>query len=155
MNKNYKRQISEILPIIIELNDEEMDWLDEGNGFCALGNLPKKDYDDASYAITLKLRESYSQVKLKNENRYALTLTKKEIDYIYDIMVDLLVDFEYSEIVEQIEDIPPEIREENMNDFKGTLALTNAIFKKMGKPLQTFETLEKYLKELNSLEDNE
>ena len=147
--------MSERLPKTIELNDEEMDWLDNGNGFCALNNLPKKDYDDLSYTITLKIRESYNQVKLKNENRYVLTLTKKEIDCIYDIMVDFLIDFEYRRIVEEIEDILPEFREEYTNDFKETLALTNIIFKKMGKTLQTFETLEKYLKQLNCLEDIE
>jgi hypothetical protein len=38
--------VSEISPKTIELNDEEMDWLDNGNGFCALHNFPKKDYDD-------------------------------------------------------------------------------------------------------------
>ena len=141
------------LPKTIELNDEEMDSLDCGNGFCALDNLPKKDYDDISYTITLKIRESYNQAELKNQNRYVLTLTKKEIDCIYDIMVDLLIDFEYRKIVEEIEDMLPEFREECTNDFKKTLALTNAIFKKMGKPLQTFETLEKHLKQLNSLED--
>ncbi len=37
------------------------------------------DYDDTSYAITLKIRESYNQAKLKNKNRYVLTLAKKEI----------------------------------------------------------------------------
>lgn len=145
--------MSERLPKTIELSDEEMDWLDCGNGFCALDNLPKKDYDDTSYAITLKIRESYNQAKLKNENRYFLPLTKKEIDYIYDIMVDMLIDFEHRKIVEEIEDMLPEFREESINDFKETLALTNVIFQKMGKPLQTLETLEKKLKQLNSLED--
>jgi len=147
--------VSERLSKTIELNDEEMDWLDNGNSFCALDNLPREDYDEISYKITLKIRESYNQAKLKNENRYVLTLTKTEIDYIYDLMVELLIDIEYREKVEEVEDLSPELREEYINEFKETLALTNVIFKKMGKPLQTFETLENYLKQLNSLEDKE
>ncbi len=68
-------------------------------------------------------------------------------------MVDLLVDLEYREKVVEVEDISPELRAEYLNEFKGTLALTNGIFEKMGKPLQTLETLEKHLKQVNSLED--
>lgn len=142
------------MPKTIELNDEEMDWVDNGNGFCALDNLPKKDYDEISYAVTLKIRESYNRAKLKSENRYALALTEKEIDCIYDIMVDLLVDFEYKEKIKEVGDISLELREEYIKDFRGTLAFTNGIFKKMEKPLQTFETLEKHLRQLNSLENN-
>ncbi len=52
----------------VELNEGEMDWLDCGNAFCALDNLPKEDYDDLSYAVTLKIRESYNQAELKNED---------------------------------------------------------------------------------------
>lgn len=141
------------MTITIELNDEEMDWLDNGHGFCALDNLPKKDYDEKSYAVALKIRESYTQAKSPKDDVYVLTLTKEDIDCIYDIMVDFLIDFEYKEKVVEIEYILPEFREESINDFKGTLALTNGIFKKMGKPLQTLETLKKYLKQLNSLED--
>lgn len=36
--------MSERLPKTIELSDKEMDWLDCGNGFSALDNLPKKDF---------------------------------------------------------------------------------------------------------------
>ncbi len=46
---NLLREVSERLPKTIELSYEEMDWLDCGNGFCAL------------------------------DNRYVLTLAKKEI----------------------------------------------------------------------------
>jgi len=136
-----------------ELNEGEMDWLDCGNGFCALDNLPKEDYNDLSYAVTLKIRESYNQAESKNEDQYILTLSEEEIDCIYDIMVDLLVDFEYQDKVVNTEDISLELRAEHLNEFKGTLALTNGIFEKMGKPLQTIETLEKLIKQLNSLED--
>ncbi len=90
---------------------------------------------------------------MTKDDVYVLTLTKEDIDCIYDIMVDFLIDFEYKEKVVEIEKILPEFREEALNDFKGTLAPTNGIFKKMGKPLQTLETLKKYLKQLNSLED--
>ena len=68
-------------------------------------------------------------------------------------MLDLLIDIEYHEKIEAVEGKSNELREEFLNEFKETLALTNIIFNKMGKPLQTLETLEKYVKQLNSLED--
>lgn len=130
-----------------------MDWLDNGNSFCGLDDLPREDYDDLSYKITLKIRESYKQAKLKKDNLYELTLSKNEIDYIYDLMTDLLINIEYREKVEEVEDKPPELREECENEFKETLTLTNVIFNKMGKPVHTLKTLEKYVKQQNSLED--
>ena len=145
--------MSKQLPKTVELTDEEMDWLDNGNGFCALDNLPKKDYDEISYAVTLKIRESYNQAELKNKDRYVLPLTEEEIDCIFDIMVEMLIEIEFQEKVLKVKDLTPALREEYLNDFKETLALTNGIFEKMGKPLQTIETLEKRLKLLNPSED--
>lgn len=139
----------------IELNDEEMDWLDEGHGFGALDDLPKEVYDEISYTIMLKIREAYNKAKMKKEKRYFLTLTKKEIDCIFEIMFDMLVDEYNWEIVEGLEDILPKYRKKHINDIKEQMALTNIIFKKIEKPLQTFDSLEKYLKELETLEDNE
>ncbi len=143
--------MSKKLPKTVELNEEEMDWLDNGNGFCALENLPKKDYNEISYAVTLKIRESYNQADLTN--KYILTLTEEEIDCIFDIMVELLIEIEYQEKVVDVKDKSLELREVYINDFKGTLALTNSIFEKMGKPLQTLEMLEKHLKQMNSCEE--
>ena len=145
--------MSKKLPKTVELNEEEMDWLDNGNGFCALDNLPKKDYDEIFYAVILKIRELYNQAESTKEDRYILTLTEEEIDCIFDIMVELLIEIEYQEKVVDVKDISLELREEYINDFKATLALTNKIFEKMRKPLQTLETLEKYLIQMNSRED--
>ena len=41
--------MSEMTEIKIILNSEELDWLDNGNFFCSLDDLPRKDYNDISW----------------------------------------------------------------------------------------------------------
>ena len=70
--------MSEMTEIEIILNSEELDWLDNGNGFCSLADLPRKDYNDISWDVKEKLRVSYTkEAELKDE--YKIKLTKKEI----------------------------------------------------------------------------
>jgi len=141
------------LPKIIELNDEEMDWLDEGHGFCALADLPKEDYDRISYNITLKLREAYNQAELKNENRYLISLTQEEIEYIHDIIIDLFIGVTFQSLINDIKNVLPEFREEMINSFLESLELTNNILGKMEIPLQILKDLENHLNELQSTEE--
>lgn len=141
------------MPKTIELNDEEMDWFDNGNSFCALDDLPREDYDEISYRITLKIRESYKQAELKNNKLYELSLSEKEIDYIFDLMIELLIDIEYREKIVEVKSKHPELREECEKEFKELLTLTNILFNKMGKPIQTLKTLEEYVKQQNYFED--
>ena len=78
-------KMSEMTEIKIILNSEELDWLDNGNGFCSLDDLPRKDYNDISWSVKEKLRVSYTkEAELKDE--YKIKLTKKEIDCIQEIL---------------------------------------------------------------------
>ena len=138
----------------IELNEEEMDWLDEGHSFCALWDFAKKEYDNLSYAIMLKIRKAYNKIDTKDERKYRISLIKEEIDYLFEKMKDMLAD-DYNWMIEDLKNVLSEYREERISDFKEQLAITNRILKKLEKPLQTFESLEKYLKELETSEDEE
>ena len=116
-----------ILKIEIILNSEELDWLDNGNGFCSLNDLPRKDYDDIAWSIKEKLKVSYTkEAELKNE--YHIKLTQEEIDYIQEILTDSICD-EYHYYVNTSEKL---FLEEIVNEW---VPITNEVFKKLGIPI--------------------
>lgn len=117
----------EMTEIEIILNSEELDWLDNGNGFCSLNDLPRKDYDDIAWSIKEKLKVSYTkEAELKNE--YHIKLTQEEIDYIQEILTDSICD-EYHYYVNTSEKL---FLEEIVNEW---VPITNEVFKKLGIPI--------------------
>ena len=117
----------EMTEIEIILNSEELDWLDNGNGFCSLNDLPRKDYDDIAWSIKEKLKVSYTkEAELKNE--YHIKLTQEEIDYIQEILTDSICD-EYHYYVNTAEKL---FLEEIVNEW---VPITNEVFKKLGIPI--------------------
>jgi len=121
--------------IEIILNSEELDWLDYGNGFCSLDDLPRKDYNDISWAVKEKLRVSYTkEAELKDE--YKIKLTKKEIDCIQEILTDLICD-EYHCWIKPDTEI--KIKIINMKEINEFIVITNKIFKKLGIPILTID----------------
>lgn len=113
-----------------------MDLLDNGSFFYALENLSIKNSDEVSLAVSLKIRESHNQTKLKSGNRYILSLTRKEIDCFYIVIVEKIINFGYQEIVENVETKPLEHREESIDNFKVMLALGNGILEKLDASLE-------------------
>lgn len=127
--------MSEMTEIEIILNHDELDWLDYGNGFCSLDDMPRKDYDDIAWSIKEKLKVSYTkQAELKNE--YHIKLTQEEIDYIQEILTDLNCD-EYHYWINP--DIEIKIREMHMEEINEFIDITNKVFKKLGKPILTID----------------
>ncbi|GAF99025.1 unnamed protein product, partial [marine sediment metagenome] len=76
--------VKEVHELEVILNDEQLDWLDYGNGFCSLDDLPRKDYNNITWSVKEKLRVSYTK-EAELKNKYRIKLTKKEIDCIQEI----------------------------------------------------------------------
>ena len=134
-------KMSELTEIEIILNSEELDWLDNGNGFCSLDDLPRKDYNDISRDVKEKLRVSYTkEAELKDE--YRIKLTKKEIDCIQEILTDFICD-DYHFWNEP--NIEIKIKIIKMEQINGFIVMNNKIFKKLGIPILTIDFIKNKL----------
>lgn len=121
--------------IEIILNHDELDWLDEGNGFCSLDDLPRKDYNDISWSVKEKLKVLYTN-EAKFRNEYKIKLTNQEINEIQQILVDMIIE-SYRWILDN----------EPLKDLEflenETIPLNNKILKKLGKSILTVKSIKK------------
>ena len=136
-----------------ELTEEEIDYLDNGCGFNALfDDTPKNLYDDISYGIMLKIREAFSIAEKDKKAIYVLSLTEKEVDYIYELMLEMFVDLEFNSYLEDLDKVLPKYLQEFKKKFQEALEVNNSIFNKLGKPIHNIESLKKRLKEMEERE---